>query len=91
MSLLSLLSLTVAAAAAAAGVQHVPGDAGGLCAGAPGRPAGLALRAAHPAAQEDGSRPAGLRPGQSPEGAGHYQVESNNAFFSAHNNICRSF
>lgn len=52
----SLFSLTAAnVTAAAAGVQHVPGNAGGLRAGAPGRPTGLALRAPHSAAQEDGS------------------------------------
>ena len=58
------------------GVQHVPGDSGGLHHAAQGRPAGLALCAAHSAAQEDGGRPAGLRPGQSPEGAGRHQVGS---------------
>lgn len=56
------------------GVQYVPGDAGGLHPGAQGGPAGLALRAAHSAAEEDGGRPAGLGPGQSPEGAGHHKV-----------------
>lgn len=36
------------------GVQYVPGDASGLHRAAQGRPAGLALRPAHTAAEEDG-------------------------------------
>lgn len=45
------------------GLQHVSGDAGRLYPAAQRRPAGLALRPAHSAAEEDGGRPAGLRPG----------------------------
>lgn len=66
--------MTVCLGCVAAGVQHVPGDAGGLRHGPQGGPAGLALRPAHTAAEEDGGRPAGLRPGQGPESPGRHQV-----------------
>lgn len=58
------------------GLQHVPGDSGGLHRAAQGRPVGLALRPAHTAAEEDGRRPAGLCPGQSPEGSGCHEVKT---------------
>lgn len=57
-----------------AGVQHVPGDAGGFHPGPQGGPAGLALCAAHSAAEEDGRRPAGLGAGQSSESARRHTV-----------------
>lgn len=56
------------------GVQHVPGDSGRLRHGAQRRSAGLAFRPSHPATEEDGCRPAGLSPGQSPEGPGYHKV-----------------
>lgn len=56
------------------GVQHVPGDPGGLHYTASGGPTGLALCPAYAAAKEDGRRPTGFRSGQSPEGARCHQV-----------------
>lgn len=56
------------------GVQHVPGDPGGLRHGTQGGSAGLAFCPAHSAAEEDGGRSARLGPGQSPEGPGYHKV-----------------
>lgn len=56
------------------GVQHVPGDSGGLHSGPQGRSSGLVVCPAHSAVEEDGSRPAGLRTGQSSESAGCHKV-----------------
>ncbi len=69
------------------GLQHVPGDSGGLHHAAPGRAAGLALRPAHSAAEEDGGRPAGLCPGQSAEGLGRHQVSSHASIFPSKKNL----
>lgn len=56
------------------GVQHVPGDSFGLHHSTQGGSAGLAFCPAHSAAEEDGGRPAGFSPGQSPEGPGYHKV-----------------
>lgn len=56
------------------GVQHVPGNAGGLHRNSQGGFARLALRAPHTAVKEDGRWSAGLSAGQSSESSRCHQV-----------------
>lgn len=56
------------------GVQHVPGNAGGLHRAAQGGFAGLALCSPHTAVKEDGRWSAGLSAGQSAESSRCHQV-----------------
>lgn len=56
------------------GVQHVPGDVGGLHHVTQRGASGLAVYSAHAVAEENGGRSSGVRPGQSSASSRRHQV-----------------